>query len=67
MKATPHSHPADVSFDGGDLDCGNGLGLFEVAASVDRRLEGHTCQVDVLLQQAGQAGPQRQDRLPDAS
>lgn len=25
MKSTDHPHQADVSFDGGDLDCGNGL------------------------------------------
>ena len=26
MQASPsHSHQPDVSFDGGDLDCGNGL------------------------------------------
>jgi 5-methyltetrahydropteroyltriglutamate--homocysteine methyltransferase len=42
--ATRHDHPADTSFDGGDLDCGNGL-LLLIRKHIDPLARGQLLEI----------------------
>ncbi|WP_137043716.1 sulfurtransferase TusA family protein [Pseudolabrys sp. FHR47] len=44
MMTTAHPHPPDVSFDGGDLDCGNGL-LLLIRKHIDPMARGQLLEI----------------------
>src|SRR5688572_13281988 len=44
VASQAHPHPSDVSFDGGDLDCGNGL-LLLIRKHIDPMAKGQLLEI----------------------